>query len=301
MIPPGDPENPSPWSKVTVVTPDGYRTIEPKPTAEQLKAYYRDSYYALGRENSQYAYTYTPEEIEHKYLAPKESEQFVQTTGTVFEVGCGEGFFLHYFATRGWAVRGVDFTDDGIKRFFPELRTRLEIGDVFDLLNREIASGQKYDLIACNKVLEHVLEPETLLLGLQKLLTSKGVCRICVPNDGSWLQHSAIERGHAEPDFYVVPPAHLSYFTAAPLQALLARLGFQILDLLADFPIDLFLLNPDTAYTKEKSKGRNCHFARIAFEIDLANRSLHDLIDFRRACARAGIGRGLIAYVANGS
>ena len=69
------------------------------------------------------------------------------------------------------------------------------------------------------------------------------------------------------------------------------------MDLLGEFPIDIFLLNPDTNYVLDKKHGRKCHFARVAFELELAERSLGDFVVFRRACAEAGLGRNLVAYV----
>ena len=292
------PSNPQDWPRTTIVTADGYRTIEPKPTSEQLKAYYQDRYFALGRANSQYAYEYTAEELEHKYVSPKECERLVRRAGSLFEVGVGEGFWLDHFARLGWTVRGVDFTDEGLKRFFPDLSSRIEVGDAFELLDREITSGRKHELVICNNVLEHVRDPERLLRDLKQIVARNGICRIVVPNDGSWLQEEAIKRGNAAPDFYVTSPEHLSYFTVDSLRRLLTRMGFEIVEMLGDFPIDIFLLNPDTAYTKEKLKGRNCHFARVAFELALARRSIDDLIAFRRTCAEVGLGRALVAYVA---
>jgi len=47
----------------------------------------------------------------------------------------------------------------------------------------------------------------------------------------------------------------------------------------------------------DRSKGRNCHRVRVAFEMALwKERSLEAVIDFRRACARVGIGRNQTAY-----
>ena len=118
-----------------------------------------------------------------------------------------------------------------------------------------------------------------------------------VPNDGSWLHHAVVARGAAEPEFWVHVPDHLNYFTAPSLTRLLDRCGWQVADLLGDFPIEIFLLNPDSGYERDRKKGKNCHLARLAFEQSLRSKSMDQFVEFRRGCARAGIGRNMIAYI----
>jgi len=279
-------------------TLDGYFEVVPRPTPDELAAYYRAQYYGG---TPQYTRTYTPEELAHKTLAADEAARFAPPLGALLEVGFGEGFFLAGFRARGWRVRGLDFTDEGLRAFHPELAPDVALGDVFALLDGEIASGRHYELVACNNVLEHVLDPERLLRAMHALVAPGGVCRLQVPNDGSWLHCELVARGHADPAFWVHVPDHLNYFTPPSLQKLLARCGWAIVDVLGDFPIELFLLNPDSNYERDRSKGRNCHFARVAVERLLRDRSIDELIAFRRGCAHAGLGRNLIAYVRPGA
>ena len=68
------------------------------------------------------------------------------------EVGFGEGFFLDWFAGRGWDVRGIDFTDDGLRAFFPHLIERVTVGDAFALLDALLAANFEravHRLISC--------------------------------------------------------------------------------------------------------------------------------------------------------
>lgn len=279
-------------------TSDGYLEIRPRPSPEDLKRFYNDRYFGSGDGRNNFSHRYTDEELEHKLLAAAEAERIVgKSTGTLFEVGVGEGFFLSYFIRKGWAGRGIDFTDAGLMAFFPEHRQALTLGDAFDLLEEETAGGRRYDLVACNNVLEHVIDPERLLTNLHRITAPDGLCRIAVPNDGSWLQHEAVRRGLAEDRFWVCPPEHLSYFTPPTLSRLLDRCGWTVVEMLGEFPVDLFLLNPDSCYTRDPSRGRNCHFSRVAFEMGLWRQSLDALLAFRRGCAQAGVGRNLVAYV----
>ncbi len=281
-----------------VQTPGGWLEVEPKPTAEALAAYYNDKYYGSRDGRGQFAHAYTGEELEHKRLPAAEAELiWNRPPGRMLEVGCGEGFSLDWFASRGWSVTGLDFTDAGLRAFFPHLLDRVAVGDAFALLEAVIARGEVYDFVICNNVVEHVLDPSGLLQRLRRTVAPGGLLRLSAPNDGSWLHQEILARGHARPDFWVAVPDHLSYFDADTLPKALAATGWELAELLGEFPVDLFLLNPDTDYIREPAKGRACHFARVAFEMGLwKRRSLEAVVEFRRGCARAGMGRNLVAY-----
>ncbi|MGF1591675.1 MAG: class I SAM-dependent methyltransferase [Kiloniellaceae bacterium] len=276
---------------------DGFVTVAEKPTPEELEAFYKDKYFGA-RSRNQYAQDYTEKEVQHKYLDCEEAlAVFGERTGRLLDVGCGEGFFLKYFKDQGWDVRGLDFTSEGVERHFPDLCDVLETGNLFDLLSRETASGARYDMVVCNNVLEHVIDPLQLLEDLKAVVAPGGMVRLAVPNDGSWLQQQVVDLGFARENFWVCPPEHLSYFTIDSLDSLLRRTGWRPLEILTAFPIELYLLNEASCYTKDRSLGRASHFARVEFEVGLAAQSLDKLIAFRRGCSAAGIGRNISAYM----
>jgi len=278
--------------------PEGYFEIEPRPTSVELAAYYRGKYFGSRDGSTPYAHGYTAEELEHKQLQPAETEWiWARPAGRLLEVGVGEGFNLDYFLQRGWDAKGLDFTDDGLQEFFPHLAERVMLGDAFALLDDVIARAERFDLVICNNVLEHVIDPMGLLTRLRALMAPDGLLRVAVPNDGSWLQDQIVERGLGRPQFWLAPPDHLNYFNTDSLPRALVAHGWEVVEHLAEFPIDIFLLNPDNDYLRDKAKGRRCHFARVSFEMGLwKQRSLDAVIAYRRACALAGIGRNQTIY-----
>jgi 2-polyprenyl-3-methyl-5-hydroxy-6-metoxy-1,4-benzoquinol methylase len=275
----------------------GYQEIMPKPAADVLARHYREKYYLASDGRNPYAFEYTSEELEHKSIDAAEAQSIAnRSPGRLLEVGCGEGFFLNHFSRQGWDVRGLDFTSDGIERFFPELKPKVLFGDAYGLLQLEIDAGNKYDLIVCNNVLEHVVDPAKLLQLLGSVTAADGLLRIMVPNDFSWLQKLVVARGGMPDQHWVCPPEHLNYFNVENISGLLRQCNWRVTETLCGFPIDLFLLNPDSNYVRVRERGRACHFARITFELALWNQGIDKLIAFRRGCATSGVGRNVVVY-----
>jgi 2-polyprenyl-3-methyl-5-hydroxy-6-metoxy-1,4-benzoquinol methylase len=100
----------------------------------------------------------------------------------VLDVGCGTGDLLTVWAARlGARVLGIDNHAPSIQmarsRYtLPNLR--FEVDDADELLLRD----ERYDVIICSEVLEHLHEPRELLTTLRKLITPDGICIVTVPN-----------------------------------------------------------------------------------------------------------------------
>jgi len=278
----------------------GYKSVKNMPTSEELSAFYNDKYYHKGEGTLQYANEYTLEEIEYKKIIFQETVSIIgDKPGKVFEIAFGEGFVLNEFSKNGWQVSGVDFTLSGLKQYFPELLDCVQQGDAFEHMKILAEQEVKFDLIIANNVIEHVIDPEELVCLIKKLLTPTGWARIVAPNDGNWLQELIITQEKAKDNFYVCPPEHLHYFTKEPLEKLINTNGLRVVTTIADFPIDIFVLNPDSNYYADADKGKNCHRVRVMFELALAKQSSKKLVEYKKGCADAGIGRDLIVFSQN--
>ena len=278
--------------------PLGFIEVSPKPTEEELTAYYRNKYYAkVEGKTSQYSYEYDADERLQKQLGAHETDHLMgREQGSVLELGYGEGFFIGYFADKGWDIAGVDFTDEGLMQCFPHLRDRLAAEDVYAFTDAAIEAGERYDLVVANNVIEHVREPLELLRSMRKLMKSDGWLRAVVPNDGSWLHHLIVERGMGKDNFWVAPPDHLTYFTFDTFQKALEATGWEVVTMSCEFPIELFCLHTGSNYQQDRSQGRPSHLARVAFDVGLAKEGIDKLSAFRQGCAAAGLGRNVVAY-----
>jgi hypothetical protein len=175
---------------------------------------------------------------------------------------------------------------------------------VFENLDRRIAERRQYDIVMLDNVLEHVINPTLLLTGLHCLVKSGGVLILEVPNDFSRLQMTAMQRHWIDKAFWVGLPEHLSYFNAEGLRSVCAAAGWHCLALLADFPIDWFLANPNSNYIpsaasgtgKGSPLGKGAHQARIALENIMRETDMDKLNALYEAMADIGMGRSIAGF-----
>jgi len=282
-------------------TDHGYLQVSPLPSREDLSAYYRDRYYDPASSSSAYAQTYTPDERRHKQLPAQEIMALVPAGRTVFELGVGEGFVLGALKEAGWDVAGVDFTRSGLEMWHPNLVESVFEGDGVAIMEQLHGANRRFDVVVCNNVLEHVLDPVGVLRQVRNIIAPGGRARIVVPNDDSLIQRTVIGHKLADDQFWLHYPDHLNYFTFTSMAHLLEAEGWQIEEMLGDFPIDLFLLNPDSNYVLDPERGVNCQAARIAAELAIADRGIPQLLEFRRGCAGGEIGRNVVVYTSPAS
>lgn len=279
--------------------PLGFWTLADKPSAEELRDYYANKYYqqALGS----YELQYSDEEKAYfrAKLAQRQAvlERLAPSARTMLDVGCGEGFALAYFREQGWSVKGLDFSAAGVEAQNPGCRDALVVGDVFALLDTEIAEGRHYDVVWLQNVLEHVLDPVALLASLHSLLSPGGVAVVTVPNDFSAVQQEALSQGLIDQAFWVALPDHLSYFDHVSLPAAAKGTGWECAELLGDFPIDWFLFHGGSNYVRDRSLGKAAHRARVQLENLIHRQSTDAVVAFWAAAARLGIGRDITCFL----
>lgn len=118
-----------------------------------------------------------------KYFIPY-IERFKQIREgmNVLEIGCGDGGNLLPFAEKGCTVVGVDMAESRIKdaiRFFAESHAQgtFIASDVFKLTELE----NRFDIIICHDVLEHLDNKLTFLTGMKRFLNPEGVIFMSFP------------------------------------------------------------------------------------------------------------------------
>jgi len=254
--------------KETILDPDGFITIKKKPSREEIEKHYSNLYvnYKDKKIRKNYQEEYDAKEIQHinllndlcLYSITKIRNNWKENPGSFFEVGVGEGFLLERARSNGWNIQGIDFNKFGIEKFNPQLIDSVEFGDAFEMIEKYRKVGKRYDVCVIQNILEHVLEPKTLLFNLKDLLTENGIIVIKVPNDFSRVQSRAYDLGIVKEKFWIVPPEHLNYFNTENISIFLENLDFKVLDTYASFPIDFFLFHKGSNYVINEKKWERC-------------------------------------------
>ena len=280
--------------------PLGFWKLQDIPTSEELSAYYSRRYYQMEKGNYRHAYPADELEWMHTKLIQKHtaiSSLIGKTSGSMLDVGCGEGFAMAYFRNEGWSVLGMDYSDEGILRMNPDLRSYIHTGDVFDLLDKAVASGTSYDLVWLENVLEHVTDPIELLSSLLNLVSVDGLLVVTVPNDGSRLQEFLFDTAQIRDRFWIAIPDHISYFDASSLRLVAEACGWSCSRIIADFPIDWFLTHPGSNYVADRSQGPAAHRARIVLDRLMSEYDPELVNTFYESMASIGLGRQITAYL----
>jgi len=291
------------YSKKTIKNKFGYFELASKPNARDLQIYYAEKYFQEAQ--GSYEINYSP--AEKLYFHNKVMQKHVWATTEIkypstrnprfLDVGAGEGWALAYFNEAGWDCKGLDYSSHGCSSQNNEVSNLLIIGDIYEKINELLTEGAKFDLILLDNLLEHVLDPYDLLQKLLGLVGDTGGLIVEVPNDFSVLQEHLLDREHISAPFWIAPPDHISYFNKDGLAELARGAGWDVKDIISDYPIDFCLTNPLTNYVRDATLGKPCHNARVEMENLLHKISPQKTIEFYRSLASLGLGRELLALL----
>jgi 2-polyprenyl-3-methyl-5-hydroxy-6-metoxy-1,4-benzoquinol methylase len=190
------------------------------PTATaQLAKYYPTSYYGIESRGRRF-----PGAVEwlqavlYQWRA-RSVELLLRRKGRVLDIGCGPGALLHEFRKRGWQVHGTELSEDAAWYAREVLQLPVEVAPMNIL---PWAEGT-FDAVVLFHVLEHIPDPAGLLREVSRVLQSRGVLLVSVPNFGSVEAQLATKNW-----FHLDVPRHLTHFTKATLERALVETGFCI-------------------------------------------------------------------------
>lgn len=282
-----------------VKNPHGFFEIDPKPSKDELEAYYSKKYYQDPK--GQYQNSYSDEEI--KFFSNKAKVALRTISGTnasvksLMEIGCGEGFFADYFYNNNITdIELNDFSDVGLSNFHPHLSKFLKKVDAYQHIEEAVNENKKFDVISMDNVLEHVIDPESLLLKIKNVMHLNSVLRITVPNDFSSFQELLLNEDICT-ETWVIPPDHLSYFNSANLLKFCEALGFKVYSSQCDFPIELFLTNEHSHYYNNRSLGKGAHKSRVLCTNYLVDQDIDAYISLSEAASKLQFGRDITVYL----
>ena len=138
--------------------------------------------------------------------------------GNILDIGSGGGVFLYTFLqeNKSWIPYGVEPTIEFAELTQKQLNCPVHAGSY----SRDIFNT-KFDLVTCNQVLEHTINPMDFLNDIVNDLNHGGYLYIEVPD--------AIDFEELSPEHDRFLAQHLWYFSRAVLEKMFKAVGFKVI------------------------------------------------------------------------
>jgi 2-polyprenyl-3-methyl-5-hydroxy-6-metoxy-1,4-benzoquinol methylase len=288
-------------ASVSVNSRFGFRQLSPLPSDEQLKSFYQDEYYQLLKQGSR-----APElgritrggfEAEHErawlhqtlYQDVLDAILDHAPKGKVLDAGTGPGELVQFLVNHQVDSAGFDPSIDAVEMGKKQgLDLLCHTFESYLEHHREQKAPGFAAVILLN-VLEHVADPIGVIRICHQLLQPNGLLIVRVPNDFTEIQQAAHAKIGGRP-WWIASPDHINYFNVQTLKNTYEGLGFEVIDALCDFPMEMFLLFGDN-YVSDRELGPVCHQKRVSFELSVPKALRQRLY---RALAQAGSGRNVL-------
>lgn len=147
----------------------------------------------------------------------------------VLDVGCGSGTIAKKIKDAGHAVKGIDFSEEAIKRANARGIETKQCN-----LDEGISEPDNiYDVVWEGDIVEHVFDPIGLLKESARVLKTNGILLLTIPNDVGLVSRIKIifgishqEQMYMTSGFY----KHHTFFTPRLIKFMLEKSGFQIVE-----------------------------------------------------------------------
>lgn len=150
-----------------------------------------------------------------KYLS-----KYSKESGSVLDIGCGRGRFLHIARRNGWEVYGIEpnerSADYARERFGVEL-LKCGLGDSNSV-------GKMFDAVTMWHVLEHFHNPSKVVGEAANFMAKGGILVISVPNMRSIQGLVGGARW-----FHLDPPRHLCHFDPETITRIIEKNGLNVI------------------------------------------------------------------------
>jgi methionine biosynthesis protein MetW len=151
-----------------------------------------------------------------------------KTAKNILELGCGEGMFGSYLRENMSAkVSGIEIET----KFATKAKKNLDkvyIGDA-ELIIKKLPDNS-FDVIVVNDVLEHMVDPYSVLKEAKRILRKGGVVVSSIPNMRNFhVMYHLVRGGQWEyVESGILDRTHLRFFTQKSIRNMYERLGYEV-------------------------------------------------------------------------
>ena len=146
----------------------------------------------------------------------------------ILEIGCGDGNFGNLLLENGAKeVWGIEFEKEQ-GQIAEKVMTKVFVGDVAEqLLN---LPDQYFDAIVCNDVLEHLIDPYTVINKLRPKLKKNGVMISSIPNIRYFrnLFDYFFNKNWDYTDSGIMDKTHFRFFTYKSIRKMFESNGYEV-------------------------------------------------------------------------
>jgi 2-polyprenyl-3-methyl-5-hydroxy-6-metoxy-1,4-benzoquinol methylase len=158
--------------------------------------------------------------------------RWVPEGARVLEVGPGDGVVGSWLtANKRCQVIGVEYVPEAAQAAAATF-ARMIVGSIEDAgVQAQVRESGPYDAIIFADVLEHLVDPWSVLRDLRPLLNPGGRVLLSVPNIAHWTARANLLRGRFDyTDGYLMDRTHLRWFTWKSARALAQSCGYRIVE-----------------------------------------------------------------------
>ena len=163
----------------------------------------------------------------------------------ILDVGCGDGCFAHHVKDKFNEIYGAEIAKEAA--FIA--RKRNVLTSVMDLNSSLSYKDNTFDAVTCLDVVEHLLDPGTLIEEIYRVLKPDGQLVLTTPNIRNFRNlYTLIFKGifpQTSPDAFVWGGGHLHFFTREDIKNIFKKAGFKRIE---------FFINQGQFFLSKKRK-----------------------------------------------
>ncbi len=142
---------------------------------------------------------------------------------SVLEVGCGDGLLMEFLErTRDAKCKGYDVSEESVR----VARERGLDAEVADVTSIEFQLDCKYDYVLACELLEHLSDPELLVIKVRQYTTQSII--VSVPNVGYFRDRLRLLFGRFPVQWVVHPSEHLRFWSVLDFRWWASEMGLTI-------------------------------------------------------------------------
>lgn len=192
----------------------------PRPEKDKIGAYYKSEDYYSHQENKKGLIPKIYEAVKAVNLKAKyKMATEGLNTGSVLDIGCGVGDFLHTMEQKGWSTTGIEPSEDAKAIAQKRMKANILAPEQIEKLDDE-----SFNLITMWHVLEHVDDLKTEINHLHRILKKGGKLVLALPN------YQSFDAQHYK-EFWAAydVPRHLNHFSQKSISNIFSHSGLNLI------------------------------------------------------------------------